>query len=473
MDFAVPEPEVSALSEPEGEGNNKSSSNVDLADAFARLNFGTTTTRASSSGHEELERHLPDAAVRSIANYLVQGEPPGHALIHLLAFCGVCRQWRGVGREVNPGVCIGFDVLENTFCAQSSIQRFRRRTVAQKEDVFCAAAKLLIGYTEVCFSGEAVSDRLVEAVAQRVGAKLVKVKLHNTKQVTDAALCALVRSAPLLECFVAEDLDRVAGKFLVPLMEDCPSLTTAHVANIPSLNWALCKQSSAQWGRKCLTKLVVRTVGLDESFGGIIAKLGSLTDIELDGPAVNIKAGALHCPSLGRVSYLVGRKSDLDEALAALMSIKELKQLELIVRNFVLTADELRVIGMLPVADLRLDSYVYKQQPTLSRSSYSHVDNEGVKALVDGICTRWCSHNNADMCPMKLSLCGATALTHDAVSALLRLPVLTELDIGGCCRITAMDKMRLVAKVKAGREMLESGRRPQVRMNSRFPGLLL
>lgn len=41
---------------------------------------------------------------------------------------------------------------------------------------------------------------------------------------------------------------------------------------------------------------------------------------------------------------------------------------------------------------------------------------------------------------MKLSLCGATALTHDAVSALLRLPILTELDIGGCCRITAVSK---------------------------------
>lgn len=53
------------------------------------------------------------------------------------------------------------------------------------------------------------------------------------------------------------------------------------------------------------------------------------------------------------------------------------------------------------------------------------------------------------MSPLKLSLCGATALTHDAVSALLRLPILTELDIGGCCRITAMDKMRLVAKVRA------------------------
>lgn len=56
------------------------------------------------------------------------------------------------------------------------------------------------------------------------------------------------------------------------------------------------------------------------------------------------------------------------------------------------------------------------------------------------------------MSPMKLSLCGATALTHDAVSALLRLPILTELDIGGCCRITAMDKMRLVAKVGAANQ---------------------
>ena len=54
----------------------------------------------------------------------------------------------------------------------------------------------------------------------------------------------------------------------------------------------------------------------------------------------------------------------------------------------------------------------------------------------------------ADVRPLKLSLCGGTALTHDAVSALLRLPILTELDIGGCCRIIAMDKMRLVAKVR-------------------------
>ncbi len=48
------------------------------------------------------------------------------------------------------------------------------------------------------------------------------------------------------------------------------------------------------------------------------------------------------------------------------------------------------------MADLRLDSYAYKQQPTLSRSSYSHVDNEGVKALVDGICHRWSQQNSGE-----------------------------------------------------------------------------
>lgn len=51
------------------------------------------------------------------------------------------------------------------------------------------------------------------------------------------------------------------------------------------------------------------------------------------------------------------------------------------------------------MVDLRLDSFVYKQQPTLSRSSYSHVDNEGVKALVDGICQRWTSSNTGGAPP--------------------------------------------------------------------------
>ena len=49
--------------------------------------------------------------------------------------------------------------------------------------------------------------------------------------------------------------------------------------------------------------------------------------------------------------------------------------------------------------------------------------------------------------PFQLSLCGATSLTHESVSALLRLPVLTDLRIDGCPKIQALDKMRLIAKV--------------------------
>jgi len=62
------------------------------------------------------------------------------------------------------------------------------------------------------------------------------------------------------------------------------------------------------------------------------------------------------------------------------------------------------------------------------------------------------SFRTRDITPLKLSICGASMLTHDAVSALLRLPMLVKLDVSGCNRISAMDKMRLIAKVKAGRE---------------------
>ena len=75
------------------------------------------------------------------------------------------------------------------------------------------------------------------------------------------------------------------------------------------------------------------------------------------------------------------------------------------------------------------------------------------------------------MRPLKLSLCGATALTHDAVSALLRLPILTELDIGGCGRIIAMDKMRLVAKVRRERHGCLHHRLQTSRLMRTFKGI--
>ncbi|MEW5300237.1 MAG: hypothetical protein WDW36_003179 [Sanguina aurantia] len=355
---------------------------------------------------------------------------------------------------------------------EPSVQRFRRLPAKKKEEFFIAAAKLLTGYTDVSFSGEGVTDALLQIVAAKSGSKFERVKIQSSSNVTDVGLFAMIDKASELQHVSVEELPSViTGEFLVRMFEGCPKLRSIALSNLPSLSWAPLNSSSMAWDGGAITKLTVRGVRLDKDFALVLAKLGGLLDLEFDGPAGNIKAASVSCLRLQRLSYQVSARTLLDEALTALSDCKELKQLELVIRNFSLSTDQLHIVGMLPVVEVRLDSYVYRQQPTLSRSSYSHVDNEGVKALVDSICTRWCLAGT-DMKPLKLTLCGATALTHDAVSALLRLPILTELDIGGCCRITAMDKMRLVAKVRAGRELLDSGRKPSSR-SMRFPGLFL
>lgn len=411
----------------------------------------------SENGEEAV--HLPDDVVKQISIYLIQNEPPGSVLLHLLSMCGVCKQWRLVAREINSGVCLGFDGLDNTFSGVVTVQRFRRLNAAQKEDTFVAAAKLFTGHRDVLCSGEGVSDRLLTELAKNCGSTLLRVKLQSVSTVTDQGLINLLSTSRKLKDLVLEDLSKsVTGKFLITLFDSCRSLQLLHMNRIPNLNWNPSKATTVFWGSKGLVKLHARAVNLDSDFGVIIGKLPLLTELEIDGPARNVRASAISCSALYRVSYQVACRNFLDEALTAFHNMPKLTHLELIIKNFSLTTEQLRLIGMLHVVDLRLDSYIYKQQPTLSRSSYSHVDNEGVKALVDSICNR--PSVLAETKPLKLSLCGATALTHDAVSALLRLPILTDLDIGGCCRITAMDKMRLVAKVRAGREKLESGRRP-------------
>ena len=43
---------------------------------------------------------------------------------------------------------------------------------------------------------------------------------------------------------------------------------------------------------------------------------------------------------------------------------------------------------MLHLTELAIDSHAHRQAPDMPPRAYSHVDNEGVKALVDSICTR-------------------------------------------------------------------------------------
>ena len=50
---------------------------------------------------------------------------------------------------------------------------------------------------------------------------------------------------------------------------------------------------------------------------------------------------------------------------------------------------------MLPLAELRLNSHLYSQQPAINRASQSHIDNDGVRSLVDAICQR-CNARTGD-----------------------------------------------------------------------------
>jgi hypothetical protein len=58
---------------------------------------------------------------------------------------------------------------------------------------------------------------------------------------------------------------------------------------------------------------------------------------------------------------------------------------------------------MLPLRELALDSHAYRQQPSMPRPQFSHLDNEGVKGLVDSICNRMRSGEQ------QVSMCAAPA----------------------------------------------------------------
>lgn len=71
------------------------------------------------------------------------------------------------------------------------------------------------GYTEVAFSGEGVSDRLLIEVSKQAGPKLTKCKLQSSSSVTDAGLCQLVASSGNLQSLSFEDLSKsVSGECL-------------------------------------------------------------------------------------------------------------------------------------------------------------------------------------------------------------------------------------------------------------------
>ncbi|WIA40340.1 hypothetical protein OEZ86_013707 [Tetradesmus obliquus] len=317
---------------------------------------------------------------------------------------------------------VAFDGADNAGVPsrQATVTRFRKTDVAHKRATFLGASKLLTGYSDLTLSGEAVTDEVLLNISRTNGANLISVKLLGTTAVTDEGITALVSSAPLLKVFMMEDAGRgVAGTFVPAILQSCKQLESLHI---------------------------------EDSLVPLLERCPGLTELQLDGPALNIQAAAAACPNVKRLAFLVGSPVELDAALFYLNGMSCLRGLELEVKGMMLSTEQLRVIGMLPLRELSLDSHAYRQQPSMPRPQFSHLDNEGVKGLVDSICSRM----RSDMMPLKLSLCGATALKQEAVSALLRLPMLTAIDTGGCIKLTPMDRMRLVAKVKAGQGMMDN-----------------
>lgn len=78
----------------------------------------------------------------------------------------------------------------------------------------------------------------------------------------------------------------------------------------------------------------------------------------------------------------------MGEVVRCLLAASNLRVLEVTPRNTSLSSEHMHALGMLPLRELRLNSYTYSQQPAINRSSQSHLDNDGVRALVDSICHR-------------------------------------------------------------------------------------
>lgn len=416
--------------------------------------------------------HLPESVIKCIAVQVLSSSNRSCGLLSLMAMCGVCRHWRAAASYLEAPTQLVFDGSKSVSKDNSRIEvKFRLLPMPQRRQVLLACARLFSGYRQATFTGEAIDDAILSAASRATS--LTAVAVSSAPSVTDAGIAAIALNCPALETLAVAGVGVAAtyGHFLPKLLDlrhlrhlelDTPMLDLM----IGSADAPARPMDMTHWPvHSSLATLCVRSPGLHLGLAPasrLLLRLPGLTRLELDGSVVrgvataaaNLREAAAACPALSDVHLLVDSSPELYACLEPLWRMPALRVLD-VTAAFLLEEPQLSIIGALPLHDLRLMSQMYKQQPSLARLCCSHLDNQGVKALVDAICKR--SFRAHESVPLKLSICGATLLTHDAVSALLRLPVLVKLNISGCNRITAMDKMRLIAKVKAGREQCVPG----------------
>ncbi|KAK9802669.1 hypothetical protein WJX73_003517 [Symbiochloris irregularis] len=406
---------------------------------------------------------LPGPALERVVHHLLAGTDAQTSLLSLLSLAGVDKYSRSVVRHLHRSHCLTLDALEG--CNRKSLGRpllpredaFSKAAADTKQTIFLLAARFFVGHSEVFLSGQGVTDLVLLEVARKQQQGLLSVRIQNCPEVTDSGINTLVLLCPHLERLHLDHLPAVRGMFLPALVRHSTHLVAMQLTHMPHFKWpAIVVQLKHLGPARRLQSMRIMAVGLTASQAQqLFAILPNLRWLSMDGSSDCIRSAVAECRKLKEVHFSPRQEvGAIDAALQALAGAESLKVLELHHQGPMLSASQLRQAGRLPLNELRLESQVYRQSCTITHATPSHVDDRGIRALVDSICQRW--RVDQDPQPFKLSLRGATAITHDAVSSLLRLPMLSELRIEGCPKIQALDKMRLIAKVKAGRELLES-----------------
>jgi hypothetical protein len=113
-----------------------------------------------------------------------------------------------------------------------------------------------------------------------------------------------------------------------------------------------------------LRRLHVRFAAVD-SLTPLLERCPGLTELQLDGPALNIQAAAAACPNIKRLAFLVGSPLELDAALFYLNGMSCLRGLELEVKGMMLSTEQLRVSclysRLLPCCSLSCESHCRPQ----------------------------------------------------------------------------------------------------------------
>jgi hypothetical protein len=138
-----------------------------------------------------------------------------------------------------------------------------------------------------------------------------------------------------------------------------------------------------------LRRLRIRFAAVD-SLTPLLELCPGLTDLQLDGPALNIQAAAAACPNIKRLAFLVDSPHELDAALFYLNGMGSLRGLELEVKGMMLSTEQLRV---------SFGSYAARQQ--VQRVALALVDHGlSSNSCVDA---RSCREVHASVCAFRLS----------------------------------------------------------------------